>query len=177
MLKFSRLKRLIVALSLVLVGLLFGLGTVLQKTVVVRGHTTAFVTSYNLGKVKTKQPTKDQNLIQGSSTQTQHRQLSNSLCDSEPVADFSEATDASPFWEPLDDGFDTNVRTTSFFDLRRVDNDVELPAVKILAMSRNRNLSESIFCSIPSSNSVIYSVQAKAPQVWMSSWNSNVSSG
>ena len=181
MLKFSRLKRLIVALSLILVGLLFGLATVLHKTVVIRGHTTAFVTSYNLGNVRTKQSSalKDKNLIQSSETQTQHRQLSSSICDSELAADWSESTEAPPFWEPLNDGLDTHVRPTAFFDLRRVENGLELPAVKILAMSRNRNFSvtDPVFCSIPSSDSVIYNVQAKASQVWLSTWNSNVSSG
>jgi len=177
--KLKRLKKLIVVLSFILVVLMFGLVTVLQNTVVIRGQTTAFLTSYSLGKVRTKQlsTAKDQNLIQGSSTQTRHRKLSSSLCAAEPAPDFPEPVDDLPFWVSLDDGFDTHVRPTAFFDVRRVENDVALPAIKILAMSRNRNLSETVFCSIPSSDSVIYSIQAKASQVWIPSWNLNASSG
>ena len=177
-LSVPRLKRLIQCLFLILIGLFIGLISVLHQTVIFRSPSTAFVSSYNIGRVRTKTSSslKSQNLIQGSILQTYYNKIFVSKCENLSPTEFPEPNQ-SKFWISIDDGFESHVRPTSYFDVRRVQNDVEYRSVKILASSQRRNLTDAIFCSIPKSETEILSVPATASEIWFSKWNANATNG
>ena len=171
-LSFSRLRKLIQFLCMVLLLLLVGLASVVHRTVVFKTPSTAFITSFNLGKVNrpSQHKIKNFNLFQGSALQTYYSKLTISICNSDELSSSYE-NNSSEFWKSIEDGFMTHIRPKSFLDIRRVSDGLNFRSVKVLAMSQRRNLTDFIFCSFQKNNSEIISLQAKAAEIFLPQWN------
>ena len=166
-----RLRKLIQTLSLVLLLLLFGLGLVFHQTLVFRGATVAYISSYNLGKVN-KHPvhwTKDPNEI------VQVYRVDKSLpqkCNG--VSSSSKILDSTDFWISLEDEVGTQIRSNAYLDVRYYEKDgAQFRIVKLLSMSLQRmnGTENTTYCSFSKPNGETVSVLAKSVEIWLSQWN------
>ena len=166
-----RLRKLIQTLCLILLMLLFGLGLVFHQTLVFRGATVAYISSYNLGKVN-KHPvhwTKDPDEI------VQVYRVDKSLpqkCNG--VSSSSKILNSTDFWISLEDEVGTQIRSNAYLDVRYYEKDgAQFRIVKLLSMSLKRmnGTENTTYCSFSKPNGETVSVLARSVEIWLSQWN------
>ena len=166
-----RLRKLIQTLCLVLLMLLFGLGLVFHQTLVFRGATTAYISSYNLGKVN-KHPvhwTKDPDeIVQVYRADKSFPQKCNGVSSS------SDNINSTDFWISLEDEAGTQIRSNAYLDVRYFEKDgAQFRYVKLLSMSLKRTYENenTTYCSFFKPSGETVSVLANSVEIWLSQWN------
>ena len=162
-----RLRKLIQTLSLVLLLLLFGLGLVFHQTLVFRGATVAYISSYNLGKVN-KHPVHSNEIVQVYRVDKSLPQKCNGVSSS------SKILDSTDFWISLEDEVGTQIRSNAYLDVRYFEKDgAQFRIVKLLSMSLKRmnGTENTTYCSFSKPNGETVSVLARSVEIWLSQWN------
>jgi hypothetical protein len=148
--------------------LLFGLGLVFHQTLVFRGSTTAYISSYNLGRVNKHSVQKTQEIVQV----YRFDKFLPQKCKNESTS--SEIVNTTDFWISLDDETRTQIRSSAYLDVRYFEQDgAQFRYIKLLSMSlkRTNETENPSYCSFSQPDGQTVSVLAKTVEIWLPQWN------